>query len=718
MKNNDLIDFDKFVTFVHEKSDTGLSEKEVHEILILEEEYDKDSSESLSKSLRLNELRFEGEKKDGSKISYQQEFYSGIHLWLADNLKGKSTIFKIIKYALTGKLGVKKDISKWIKKILLEFQVGDQSYTCVINREGRAKGALYQFKLSTFDELIMTQKLETILEKVVFEFKSDTSFESQMQEFFFKQFNFYNLKYTSKSSGKGDTSLRIVDLSWSTYFNSIYLESKNYNFLYFEQEQYGAQGRKIFEMILGLPLTYPINMLTIQKDRTEEEIGKLEMIDTSNTEKAKKSYSSLKQKHESISKELKTIEKSSNLKFDDASLLEKYNSIFDKLNKIRSQRISISKEADKISWSIRNQSKEIDNFKDDKNKLNKNINILNKRKNDLELYQSAGSFFSNLDIKSCPHCETVVAQEEMEKEKIDHECRLCGSISLEQKIAKEEIDSKLESINNELKETKSKLYDTENSISLKKNELGKLTQKLDQLKNNNQKSDLAKFENQLESIQLKLRESADAKRRISKALKEKERLIREEAVLAYKLEEIETGVLTNNLDELNELKKKLLILEIALDALHKKRHSLNKNIIDQLESLMLEELHLFGLKSVTKVKIDQKFNPIFTQNSEEVVFSDLSEGEMLRAKLCFYLSLIQLDIKHQLGKHPRFLIFDSPGKEEIVPKDLDGLAEIFKDVNTRLGNELQIFVGSALREFETITDQKRSVVKNPEEYMF
>ena len=109
---------------------------------------------------------------------------------------------------------------------------------------------------------------------------------------------------------------------------------------------------------------------------------------------------------------------------------------------------------------------------------------------------------------------------------------------------------------------------------------------------------------------------------------------------------------------------------------------------------------------------------MFTQNEVTESFSDLAEGEKLRVKLAFYLSLIQLDIEHQLGRHPRFLIFDSPGSEEMIEEHLHGLSDILKNVNERFKNELQIFVGSALREFSQITDAEKAVIKGKDEFIF
>ena len=145
-------------------------------------------------------------------------------------------------------------------KFILEFQIGKVCYTIHIDKTGRDKGALYSFGLDKFQQLRDNQKLDGIETEKEFDFRSKKMLEEHMQEFFLDDFSFYTLKYTQKSSSKDEFELNTANLSWSTYFKSIYLESSNYEYLFFENEKFGAQGRKIFEMILGLPLTYPINM--------------------------------------------------------------------------------------------------------------------------------------------------------------------------------------------------------------------------------------------------------------------------------------------------------------------------------------------------------------------------------------------------------------------------------------------------------------------------
>lgn len=713
------INFNKFVKYVHEKFSEEISFQEVEDLLHLQEGYNKDSTTSLGKSLILNRLRFSGKKNTGEEFTYDRELFSGINVWIADNHKGKSTIFKIIKFAITGTDSIKPDIKRWIDEVILEFTIGQITYTCFIDRRGRDRGALYRFKIDDFLLLRETHKLEDTENNIEFAFKSKSQFEEYIQQFFFEQFSFYKLKYTQKSSGKEDYSLNTSELSWTTYFKSIYLESSNYDFLFFDKEDFGAQGKKIFEMILGLPLTYPINMLTIKHDKISEEIGKLKLSDKTTVENIVSNKKKLGENFKRVSRELTEAEKMINVSFDDKELVEEYLTIKNTVNEVRKQ-LRIAEEAYSSELARKRPiENELQNLLDDSKKIETEINRLSKQELNVELYRQAESFFTNLEIKVCPHCEIDVSKEKKEKELLDHTCSLCGEQPKQQKIEEEELKEKAERIKNEIqshnfrKELVNKQIENtrhaENELRKSINILSRKIVEVPSIKSDEGR--LRTLESQIEKI------NQDRKNQQTLFAK-KDRLVREKAVLEFQLEQINRLKISDSTEKLTDLKLKKEILSYSLLALSKRRIELNSSILEILEDLILSEVNAFGLTSITKVKIDDKFNLIFTQNGVTVDFRDLEPGEKLRVKLGFYLSLIQLDIEHNLGRHPRFLIFDSPGSEEMVPKHLQGLSDILKDVNNRFNNQLQIFIGSALREFEQITDSEKTSLKKEDEFIF
>ncbi|WP_345951313.1 hypothetical protein ABDD95_07735 [Mucilaginibacter sp. PAMB04274] len=713
------INYKEFVKYVHDHFADQITIEEVNEILYLKQGYNKDSPTSLGKSLVLNRLRFSGQKINGDNFIYDKPLFKGINVWIADNHKGKSTIFKIIKFAITGTDSIKRDIKNWIHEILLEFHIGQVVYTCYIDRRGRDRGALYRLPMAEFLTLRENQKLDDAGNDVEFEFRSMRQYEEKIQDFFFEQFSFYTLKYTQKNSSKEEFELNTANLSWTTYFKSIYLESSNYEYLFFDNENYGAQGKKIFEMILGLPLTYPINMLGIQLDKVSEEIGRIRLTDKTRSENTSTSKKILEENYQKASAELREAEKLTIVTFSEKAFVAEYSTIQNKVNEVRRQQ-RIAEDAYRAEQAKqRPYDEELSNLLEDKQKIQAEITRLSKQEINVELYRQAESFFTNLDIKLCPHCETEVSEHKKEKEHVSHACSLCGETPTEQKIDEEELKEKAERIKQEINGHSARLVVVDKQILDLKLTINQLKITVANLYNkviavpsvHNEVETLKELEDKIEAV------NRDRKNQQG-LFDKKEQLIKEKAVLEFQLEELQKQKHVDNTETLSKLLLRKEILEYALIALGKKRSKLNKKILNILEDLILNEVNAFGLTSITKVDIDDKFNLSFTQNTVSVDFNEMEPGEKLRVKLGFYLSLIQLDIEHNLGRHPRFLIFDSPGSEEMVPKHLQGLSEILKKVNSRFNNQLQILIGSALREFEQITEPEKSFVKDEVEFVF
>lgn len=716
---NTEIKYLEFIKFVHQQFESEISLEEVTALLHLEEDYNKDSPASLGKSLVLNRLIFSGEKISGQEFIFDQKLYKGINVWIADNHKGKSTVFKVIKFALTGTDDIKSDIKNWIGEIILEFQVGANTFTCFIDKTGRCRGAMYSFGIERYLELRDTQKLETIGKEIEFEFKSQNQFVEKLQEFFFAHFSFYTLKYTHHLGSKEELGLTTAKLSWSTYFKSIYLESNNYEYLFFEQEKFGSQGRKIFEMILGLPLTYPINMLTMQSDHVSEEIGKLKLVDKSKIETDKSKRLEIENKYAVVTHNINLLRQSESLLFDRKPLLDEYNVLQMRINENRKRaRIATDKyQAERAK--INPLEGEITNLESDLRKINDEMQRLTKQEINVELYKEAGSFFSNLDIKTCPHCDVEVSELKKENERVKHVCALCGETSEHQRVDEAELQAKLVGIRAEKAGYTSKSLEIQKNISNRKEEMQNLETLVADLLSKLPDPTLVDADNErLKEIENEIETLNKEQNKSKELIEKKEGLIKEEAVLKFQLEEMAKNKPSENADKITQLSLKKAILDFALQALEKKRIHLNKDILTKLQQLILKEVHALGLSSIENIEISDKFTLIFTQNQVNVAFNDLTEGEKLRAKLAFYLSLIQLDIEHNLGRHPRFLIFDSPGNEEMIEEHLHGLSEMFKSVNQRFRDNLQIFVGSALREFSEITDAEKSTIKERNEFVF
>lgn len=640
-----MFNFEGFVSRLHSIHSDKFTNEEIGKIVYIND-YEKDSPLSIGKRLLINQIKIKGQKNTGEKINFQKTFDSGVNVLFADNSKGKSSLFKVMKFALTGdKNSIKKDVLSWLHEIFLEFNIGNVAYTIYINLLGkRTSSVLYRvnlIKLLTYKE----QKKDLELHLIQFESNTDKHFKKEMEEFFFKELSYYNLKWTSSDKRKID----LVEnrTSWKTYYKSIYLESKDYNVL-FLNEDFGAQEKKVMEMLLGLQFTSAINSLSHYKDHLANNLKKQKFISVSQENPF--NDTDIESELNIINEAIELLKQNQKSAFQKSFNLKQYN--------------------DQVS-QIRDLDEDLMSLKSYKKEMAKQINKFTKQINRLEEELSFGMFFSNLEVKACPRCEQEIETERKSVEKIDHKCMLCENTLTETNISQKEVlDLKLIELTEQQKKLKDGYEVLNTEIGLKEREVA------------SNKSELLEIEETLSLIEF-TEEDIDSL----------SNLIEKKIELEYRLSRLNTQNEDSSTEKLDDTIK---VLDSAIKELNIMRIKESESILASLKGLILNQIKVFGLVTVTDIIITDNLEIQYLQNGELTRFGELNEGEQLRAKIAFFISLIQLDIVFSAGRHPRLLIIDSPGKEEVISKDLEGLSSLFKEIETTYGDDLQIIIGTAL----------------------
>lgn len=688
-------DFKKFAKEIHEQFKESLTKEEVDELLNLSDEYNKDTPVSTGKRLIIDSVRIIGEKEtsskqdySGAKIDFTLPLKSGVNILIADNLKGKSSVFKVIKYALTGKNSLKPNIKKWIQHAFVNFYINEKEYTVYLDLTQRV---MYACLINGFINSI--EVLEKGQDEIVFEANSESSYQEQMNDFIFNQFTYYSLKWTQKSSAKDNVELLEAGASWKTYFKSILLESKDSASL-----MYGSQGKKVFQMLLGLELTYPINRLSIKKDMLSFDKAKEQSYSESQKKQVERNLLKFQNRFKEIEAEIAGIQTKSKEKINLAPVYKEYNSTLELI-------ILENQKAQKLANDRQEKNKELNTIKNKQSenreetyRLNKELEKSIKQLNDLKEYVEIGVLFSNLDIKHCPSCNHDVTESHKKISIQEHKCSLCGD-SIEDKntdidtavynekianleLAVKNIEKEIEKLNiqkNELQESYNSSYN--NLVSL-----GQLDE---------DKQDTALLSTRLQELEEIINSS---KNEIAPDDNQKEKLIAEKAVLQFQINEL----VNNKPKEVADFDTKIQLLNYAIEKLSEVRLSIGSKVIDRLSKLMTSEIQALGLNSITEIKIDDNFEIQYKQDDDFITFDNIAEGEQLRAKIAFYLSLIQLDIEFNFGRHTRLLIIDSPGKEEADSKYLEGLSQVLNSIESRYSDNLQILIGTAERQLSGI----------------
>jgi len=662
------MNWDSFINEVFIKSEKVISEVEIKRLLEIHN-VQLDNPHTQGKTLSIRRLKFNGRKNTGENIAFDKEFQSGVNVIFADNNKGKSSTFKIMKFALTGdKSSIKRDVYSWLESIALEFQLNNVSYTVYLDLSGtRLKGGLYRSKISDLKYNSIGQiEIEKIL--LVFEANSENKLQEKLQQFFFDQFSYYNLFWTS--SNKNSLDLQNNSTSWKTYYKSIYLESKDYNVLFLTTD-FGLQNRKVMEMILGLKYTGLINSWKVQLDYLKHDSKKMQLINKELLEVKDNDKEVLEEQLAKVVNEINLIKQSQKQKFNKLADLREYQGYIDNL-------LVLEKKLTDNTLELKNLEKE---------KVNLNRKIA-KFEEELDF----GFYFSNLEIKRCPRCEHEIRAQKLAKEKEHHKCMLCDDeLDVNTEEDRAIFTSRLEEMKTQLSIVTNAIKDLENTVIEKTEERDSISKLLKE------------YEDNLQAWDVNEEEIGDLPDLIEKKL------------------ELEFKITNTGYDEKiqkEELDNKAKVVQAAIQVLNRKRYEESQEILISLEKLILEQINKYGLKNIQKISINNDMEINFHQNSVKNKFTDLNEGEQLRAKLAVVISLILLDVKYSVGRHPRILIIDSPGKEEVISRDLISLANIFKEINDNYHSELQIIIGTALKELKSATNSEKVFFKGAGEVVF
>lgn len=689
-----IFDFNQFVENLHGKDPDKLPIEALRQLLNLGDDYTRDTPVSTGKRLVLNRIGFWGKKISSEDqpynndiISYSQKIEAGVNIWIASNLKGKSSIFKIIKFALTGRNKIKPNIKKWLHQILLNFSINEKSYTIYLDTRKILKATLFN---GTVDEI---GQVALHADDIIFFATGEASYEKMIEDFFFNQFSYYSLKWTQKTSQKDKDELLEAGASWITYFESIFLESRDSGNL-----MYGAQSKKIFQMLLGLEFTYPINRLSVEKDKLQYEKARHTSAIEAQVNKKKNDTAQLQTRLTEIDNELSALT-DGKAAIDTDRLVKRYEELIQEIQvhntkllaadgKIQTTRARLSEIASTRDWHA-----------DEIHRVKKEIQKTNKRISDLEEFVQIGIFFSNLDIKHCPNCDHTVTEERKVAAAQSKTCSLCNDPIIDsENINAEEYQAKIEN----LRIVKQHLI----------KELEKLGQDNSQELYDSTYRTVIRLEQErleftsIESLNMELQEiqqQLETERSRPKPNKKRnDELVAEKAVITYRLDE-ETASISSSTDRIDA---EIYFLSEAIAELNSQRSRLSDRVLKRLGALMLAEIRQLGLTSITEVTITPAFDVKYKQDGEMISFDDIAEGEQLRAKIAFYMSLIQMDIENNFGRHTRFLILDSPAKEEVDDDYMEGLSEILQTIDSRFGDNLQILIGTAERSLtDVVTNQ-------------
>jgi hypothetical protein len=626
--------------------------------------------------LIVHEVYLSGEKRQSETgvsqaFRYRRKLGTGLWAWVGKNGSGKSTILNTIIWALTGSEGgLSRRVRSWLRDVLVHFSLGTEDYTSYITRMGDGlRGGIFRGS-PTLDQV------ELGAEPIV-RFDNRDQMREVIDAFFMQQIGIASLRWTAHGSAKDDPDLHAHSTTWRTYAHAIHIEDDSYDDLIIDpQKGYGRQDRKILEMMLGVEPARVVSEIQVQADFAREAFGRARS-------RVSGRQDALAGQIRQLEQECLDIEQAINLMQQDQTPVEDDSLFVAK----RERRAALLSEQNQLA-------QEITALDAQRSRLEQDILEAGRAKAALTEQSEVEYLVNSLVIVRCPHCESHVDEAgRLEQERSQHVCHVCA-----QPLSRTRTRGDL----------KAMLKEREAEVTLLK-------------------AALKRAQGEVVERQHKLAASRDESTRLGKELENNVSRARQGFTDSYASLLVRKGQnegqlaqLRRNLAEIDSERAEVetaatwhLILQTAAEIADEYVFMLYRAVFDELSRLVVHLATQFGVPDLERVEIDEKRYVKLYQGGVQLSHTDLARSERVKFKVAFHLALMLLHTRAGLGKHPGFLIIDTPGTAEVNQIDFAAMNRDLANIQAEYGDQVQILLATA--RLEALDHLPAEVVAQPHE---
>jgi energy-coupling factor transporter ATP-binding protein EcfA2 len=628
--------------------------------------------------LLVERVRIIGEKRrnDGGaskRFDYQRALGPGLWAWVGANGSGKSTILNCIFWALTGADGgISKRVRGWLQDIGVCFRIGDDQFTSRVSRiagEG-ISGGVYQ-GYHSFDALDLG------FAEAVVRFNSRDDMRDALDLFFMNQLGITSLRWTAHSPQKDDPDLHAHSTTWRTYAHAVQIEDDSYDDLIIDpQKGYGRQDRKILEMMLGVDHARAVAEIQVQADFAKEAHARARSRVSGKQSGLAQQIVLHQQELADLDKAIALMQNEPTSSEDDSALVA-----------TREQRAAALAEQNRISEALAS-------LRAQRAGTERDILLLDREKLALREQHEVRYLVGSLPIIRCPHCESRTDEaERAAKAKAEGQCFVCGQALPTQRTSGNlstllaEKDRSIAALRKAIKNLDEEVANHEKIYASNRETVAKLGKALEASVDQARKGFTTSYTNLLVR-----------KGQIEGLL---DQLRRNQLNIADEQHEVETAAQWS------------AVLQTAAQLADESVYTMYQNVYSALSQMVVRLATDFGLPDLEQVIIDEKRYVKLVQGGVQISHNDLARSERVKFKVAFHLALMLIQVRAGLGKHPGFLIVDTPGTAEVDTADLVSMIRDLVNIHDEYGDQVQILMATA-RE-ETLDHLPGAIVARPNE---
>lgn len=682
-----MISFDDLVLATHAELSQRhrkrpVSHDDVHSILTaanLQEVMQVTSTPRRRRCLLVRQIVVKGRKwsqedPGGTPFTYQRQLHPGVNTWIAGNSTGKSSILRVIGWALTGvKPNLKPDVESWLEEILVEVELSDLGvYTIAFQCRMEHPNVMGGIFAADIESIKADQGGAPIKD-----FNDLTTMRKAIGEFFSAHLGFVALEAARWKSY--DFSLAEAKITWDTYSQVVTIPADTYeDYLFPDGAQQSKHHAKTMGMYLGLDLQEAIARAQLARDRARSEYAFEERRIRANAAGVTQRITKLRADLQYVTEQLAALEAEDAVAVDPTFAAEVHQRVVRGLRHLRAL-----------------EDAERDLVEEERQCRNE-VSELRRTCQQLSEAIEFGVFLNGMRIEKCPHCETAIPTERMTMEITSGLCGICGSGL-----------------------TKSSATQMQQALlDIEKDKLGKQRRALSRIEKEvndvHRQIDLARTENLRYD-----REYQDIQRQAAAGYKaEKERLLVERGNIEGQLVWLSTQTEEQQQDRLVRLRLQQDILNATLSKLSDEVAQRYGSTLYDLRRTVNSIASSLDIRNFEAVELDERFEMSVRQSGRLVQFSRMDPGERLRLKLAFHLALLSLAVEREVGHHPGLLVIDAPASSEMDDPHFSAIVKRLGEIGQSLGDRVQILIASARDDLAEICSEDRIERKRAGEVLF
>ncbi len=588
---------------------------------------------------------------------YERVLGNGLWAWVGHNGSGKSTLLGCILYALTGSdSGIPKRIRPWLREVLVQFSVGELPFTSRIARgEDGLKGGIYR-------GLLTHEQLELGILDAAAQFDGKEDLRDSIDRFFLQHLGITTLRWTAHGAEKDDPDLHAHSTTWRTYATAMHIDDDSYDYLIIDPAKgFGRQDRKILEMMLGVEQSRIVSEIQVQADFAKEAYMRARTRLGGRRSNVEEQIITLEKEAREVAAALDLIQNGQSVVADDtpstnrreerAVLLAKQNDLSEQIGSLNGQRVAVERdllEAEREKIALQEQTE---------------VEYL----------------VNSLIVTRCPHCEaTVNVDDRLSHERSAHVCHVCT-----QPMQRTRTQADMHTI---MRERDAEIGSLRGTLKRVQTDLVTLTQAL-----NDARALSGILSKELENDVMQARQGFNA----SYAT-----LLVRKGQVDGQLEQLRASAAEMHAEqaEIDAAARWQIILQSAADIADGTVFETNEDLFKQLGALVVSLARQFGVPDLEEVLIDEKRYVRMCQDGMQFSHGDLARSERVKFKVAFHLALMLLQVRQGVGRHPGFLIIDTPGTAEVNEADFVAMTKDLATIHNIYGDRLQILLATARPE--------------------